>query len=50
MDTLILRDPRFLDHDPGGDSPENAGRLAPTLDWLERAPPTGTRQSRITQP
>ncbi len=43
MDTLILRDPAFLDHDPGPGHPENAARLQAVLDDLDARPVAGTR-------
>ncbi len=44
MDTLILRDPSCLEHDPGPGHPENAARLAAVLDDLDARPVPGTRQ------
>jgi len=35
MDTLILRDRRFLSHDPGAMHPENPGRLQAVHDDLD---------------
>jgi len=43
MDTLVLRDDAFLDHDPGPGHPENAARLAAVLADLDARPVPGTR-------
>jgi acetoin utilization deacetylase AcuC-like enzyme len=40
--TLILRDDRFLAHDPGAGHPENAGRLAAVHADLDARPVAGT--------
>jgi acetoin utilization deacetylase AcuC-like enzyme len=41
LKTLILTDPRFLEHDAGIGHPESPARLRAILSDLERAPPTG---------
>jgi acetoin utilization deacetylase AcuC-like enzyme len=41
MATLILTDPRFLEHEPGQGHPESPARLRSILGDLERAPPPG---------
>ncbi len=48
MDTLILRDRRFLSHDPGAGHPENPGRLQAVHDDLDahEIPGTCTRTPR----
>lgn len=43
VDTLILRDDLFLQHDTGAGHPERPARLAAVHDWLDDAPPAGTR-------
>ncbi|MCB9897731.1 MAG: histone deacetylase [Planctomycetes bacterium] len=49
MDTLILRDDLFLEHDPGPGHPENAGRLRPLLASLDADPIAGTRSAAPTR-
>lgn len=43
MDTIILRDQRFLAHDPGAGHPDNPGRLQAVHDDLDAHPIPGTR-------
>ncbi|HKB16338.1 MAG TPA: histone deacetylase, partial [Planctomycetota bacterium] len=43
METLILRDDRFLEHDPGFGHPENPGRLRAIHADLDARVPKGTR-------
>ncbi|MCI0585985.1 MAG: histone deacetylase [Planctomycetes bacterium] len=43
METVILRDDRFLEHDPGFGHPENPGRLRAIHEDLDARPPRGTR-------
>lgn len=42
MDTWIIRDPRFLEHDPGPGHPENRHRLDAVYRTLDAAPIPGT--------
>jgi acetoin utilization deacetylase AcuC-like enzyme len=41
MSTLVLTDPKFLDHDPGPDHPESPARLDAIMAELGRAPLAG---------
>ena len=41
MDTIVITDKRFLDHDPGAGHPESPARLEVVLDDLLRAPVAG---------
>ena len=47
MDTWILRDGRFLDHDPGPGHPENAQRLDAVHRALDASPVDGTRNVTV---
>jgi len=40
--TLLISDPRFLEHDPGPEHPESAARLARILDNLRDSPIAGS--------
>ncbi len=41
MNTIVITDKRFLDHDPGAGHPESPARLEAVLDDLARAPVAG---------